>query len=601
MGTPIAKRALFRPKKTKTKVKPIGSFDVETDGLGGAFIVSAICDKNGDVSYQFDVENLVSALLSRKNRDTLFYAHNGGNYDFKYLFRTFFDMKERGELYEIKTLYTQNKFIALKIYRSDKDKNPLTIYDSYALLPSSLYDITSKFAPEYKKMEKNFNNEKFDILNDYDMEYLKKDVQGLKYALERFCEILSEHFGIVPNVSAASTAMKAFKQTIPEDQIYFRTHKKAEEFIRKAYYGGMVYIKEVLTAHTDMVKLDISGAYGYAMKNFDMPVGQSVYTKEYEKGKIGFYRVKVIAPKQLDKYMVPVRSKTGVIWARGTFETYIDSYTLEYARKLGYKIEVIEGYFFLYKKNIFREFIEKCEAIEFANKGNALGDVAKLMRNSLYGKFGTNPHKTEYMLGVGELDEGWYPVPDEDGFPHEFLSARNVTIEAGYIMPHWAACITALVRIYLYDIDATLEHTSIYNDTDSTVVPREVYEKHKDKLENRNVYGKLKIEEEYASFFVRGAKAYIGERVTPKIHPKTKEELWYDMKAKGIPYREVTPELIYNGGEVTFTSLNGIIPIISQGIDIAVQRHRKVTDIHNSGSWTVLDDGYKVLPLEMRI
>lgn len=590
-------RSLFRSKPSKMRVPRIGAFDIETDGLGGAFIVSAICDDTDRVTTQKTIKELINELLARRNRGITWFAHNGGNYDFKYIIGELVELKLAGRIHDLEFLVTNDKFIQVTIKHTEKGHHHTVLRDSFALIPSPLAALSKTFAPQFAKGYINFDNETFNPDNPDHMSYLHNDVLGLRHSLMTFYQLSIQHFGVVPAVTAASTAMKAWKQTIPEDSVYFRTHSECEDFVRKSYFGGMVYLKNVNIENHNMVKLDISGAYGYAMKTYAMPTGGAVHTDEYEPNHIGFYRVRVTAPTNLEKYIIGVKTKTGVIWARGTFETTIDSYTYEYALSRGYQIEILEGYYFERKEYIFKEFIEKCERLEFANKGNAIGDTAKLMRNSLYGKFGTNPNKVEYAINKG-FDDGWTPIPDEKtGMPHDYLCSRQIVIDASYIMPHWASCITACVRIYLDTLDAIAGYSFVYNDTDSSVIPTDVYNRVKHLLPSEKAYGMFKLETEYDMFMIKGPKAYIGklhETYTDQ-HGNTVE---YDMKAKGIPRRILTPEIMFDGGTVPFTSLNGIIPMMRRGAPIRNDIHRTVTDIRNSAHWVADSDG-NVLPLEL--
>ena len=592
-------RSLFRPKDSKMRIPRIGTFDIETDGLGGKLIMSAVCDDNDRVSTQTTITALVTELLSRKNRGILWFAHNGANYDFKYIINELIELKINGRIHDLEFLVTNDRFIQVTVKHHEKSHHHTVIRDSFALIPAPLANVSKTFAPQYIKGHINFDTDIFNPKNPEHIQYLHNDVLGLRHSLLTFYQLCVQHFGVVPAVTAASTAMKAWKKTIPEDTIYFRTHTECETLVRKSYFGGMVYLKNVNVENTNMVKLDISGAYGYAMKTYAMPCGSAVYTDEYEPDKIGFYNVRVVAPTNIEKYIIGVKTKTGVIWARGSFETTIDSYTYEYAVKRGYKIEVIDGYYFERKEYIFKEFIEKCERLEFANKGNAIGDTAKLMRNSLYGKFGTNPDKTEYGINKAYSD-GWEPLPDDEtGMPHDYLCKRNITIDASYIMPHWASSITACVRIYLDMLDAIAEYSFVYNDTDSSVIPQSVYERVKHLLPSQKQYGMFKLETVYDMFLIKGPKAYIG-KLADTYTDQSGNVVEYDMKAKGIPRRMLTPEIMIAGGRVDFTSLNGMLPMLREGKSIRNDIHRTVTDIRNSAHW-ICDDNNNVLPLELGV
>jgi len=83
------------------------------------------------------------------------------------------------------------------------------------------------------------------------------------------------------------------------------------------------------------------------------------------------------------KTITPVGSWTG---------TYF-SEELKKANQLNYKFEIIRGFLFK-KENIFKDFVKFFYAMKEKNeKNSAYYIIAKLMLNSLYGRFGLNPKK----------------------------------------------------------------------------------------------------------------------------------------------------------------------------------------------------------------
>ena len=100
-------------------------------------------------------------------------------------------------------------------------------------------------------------------------------------------------------------------------------------------------------------------------------------------------------------------------------------------------------------------------------------------------------------------------------------------------------------------------------------------------------------------FLIKGPKAYIG-KLADTYTDQSGNVVEYDMKAKGIPRRMLTPEIMIAGGRVDFTSLNGMLPMLREGKSIRNDIHRTVTDIRNSAHW-ICDDNNNVLPLELGV
>ena len=78
----------------------------------------------------------------------------------------------------------------------------------------------------------------------------------------------------------------------------------------------------------------------------------------------------------------------------GSWEGWVTSEEYLYCKHYGYHFEILKGYKFD-KKIIFKEYVEKLYQMrmEYA-KSNPLNLVAKLLMNSLYGKFGMKSEST---------------------------------------------------------------------------------------------------------------------------------------------------------------------------------------------------------------
>jgi DNA polymerase type B, organellar and viral len=71
---------------------------------------------------------------------------------------------------------------------------------------------------------------------------------------------------------------------------------------------------------------------------------------------------------------------------------------MDNAMKFGYQFEIIKGYEFD-KGNIFKDYINKLYNLRLEYpKGDAMNLVAKLLINSLYGKFGMNEELTKVRI-----------------------------------------------------------------------------------------------------------------------------------------------------------------------------------------------------------
>lgn len=61
---------------------------------------------------------------------------------------------------------------------------------------------------------------------------------------------------------------------------------------------------------------------------------------------------------------------------------------MKFAQKYGYKIQVIKGYSLTKNDNVFKSYIDNIYEIKSKNTNKAIRSIAKLLLNSLLGRFG---------------------------------------------------------------------------------------------------------------------------------------------------------------------------------------------------------------------
>lgn len=163
-----------------------------------------------------------------------------------------------------------------------------------------------------------------------------------------------------------------------------------EKDIRNGYFGGNVdvFINEIDNGFF----YDMNSQYPKAMLE-DMPVGNPILTTETDLFKIfGFVYGEIISPSEseLRVAIIQYRDEDGnVTCPRGKFKRWIFSEEIKDAIiNYGYSMKVEFGYQFERGEDLFRSFIEKHYEIKKNAKEGVSRKNAKLMLNSLYGKFG---------------------------------------------------------------------------------------------------------------------------------------------------------------------------------------------------------------------
>lgn len=547
------------------------TFDTETHGLNGKLLCATYCYASSidDPDYQSGIyteqaeEKLCNLMLMLGG---VWYAHNS-QYDIRYFIET---IKAMG-LYMKLLNKTPQELLAIKVYISEAEANsrckPLfEIRDSFALFPKSLDDFSKKFAahlPKIKGSGPDFEaGEIWSKENPDHVAYAIRDAVSLRESLIKFQEMVADKFGCNLGMTAAGTAMKAWQATI--EKPYFCLTAEKEEFFDKAYFGGLVFLTST-EIHQNAVAYDINSSYPAKMLE-GVPTGSPKYTARYKGDDVpAFYRVSVKAPENLIVPILPCRDERtgGVRWPRGNFETHITNLEIEFACKHGYEIQVHEGYFFSRIEKIFDAVVNVCMQLRWANKKQALEDVAKLIQSSCYGKFATKRERenlilTDDPMSYARENRHLLPIDVDAGVYAEMTKSDDMPR-----MPHWAAWITAAARMNLLDfVYSCGPENCLYGDTDSVTLKEGVTVP--ERFLDEKIYGKFKIDKEWIFFRAEAPKVYSGFRWIKKGEF---EGYAYDGKAKGITQKLQTPqffEAVFHGTAqpVKFQSMPKLVQIL---------------------------------------
>lgn len=571
-------RMLLPTKQLKKLPKIlIGVFDIETDGLGGDYIYGGAKIGDSPVVYFNTMDDLVDHIF--QNPDVIWYAHNGGGYDCKYMFKSKRLIQRLNSGWGCRIITSGKSIVIGLIFnRLDDEENEIKIEirDSYKLSGLSLDKSAKAFKVHEKKSGSiDFDNEKFDPKNPIHIEYLESDIIACYEFVNKFRELVFDKFGCSIGWTAPSTAVKAFQNTLKVP--YIRINEHTEEFIRLAYYGAMTRPGKLATE--SCTYYDRNSAYASIMKE-NLPAGNAYCVKEFDKNNPGFYNIKVECPQNVKITVIPLRTKTGVIFPTGKFETYASSDEIKLSIKLGYKIEVIKGYIFLRSEPVCKEFIEKCESLRHEDYFGPIGELAKLIQNALYGKFGSKPEGEEvFISNYGAF--GARLISDPNGKIN--LWSRTEKRQAPYMHIEWAAWITARERVALAEaILASGVENFVYCDTDSVITEGKL----PDDMVGKE-YGKWKIVKDIKMAVVCGPKTY-------GIVMMNGED---ESKCKGIPrrlikYQDIKSSADGNHPKVLFDSTTSLIVGIKSGKPIGVQIEREISNPYSSSGWVLENNRY---------
>lgn len=497
-----ARRLLTPTLPAPRRPCPLIAADTESLGLRGDNLANLRWHGNGSVWYD-SPEALLDSFLTKENRSKWLGFHNL-EYDLAYFVPRCKELLKDG--WTIDYLATPfGKVIAIILHKS---RHVWKVVDTYALLPVPLAKLATLAGME--KLDIGLKDgEIFDPRNPTHRAYAERDVEMLQRAYERYADIIYDQFKVNLGITGGATGMRALKRCLP--RAYWRQRPEVEEDCRHAYFGGFVHL-ETLDKLTNLTHLDMNAMYAQAMRQ-GVPVGSGCFVTEEWPDRPAIYRVRASVPESTPRTILPLRLDRGVAWPTGEFETWCTSLEIAQARADGATVDVIGGYVFERTEDVFGTFVQKCEELEVPNKGTALGDAVKYLRNPVYGKLGQKSEQTSIVMKAGYPGNDYTPVIDEQtGEIVEDLWACQTVQEHAYQHIVWAVWITANARLLLHRTVQAIGQ-SYYEDTDSMVVDRDALAAAvaRGDLALGTGYGEWKIECNYELFAAIAPKNRIGQ------------------------------------------------------------------------------------------
>ena len=333
--------------------------------------------------------------------------------------------------------------------------------------------------------------------------------------LIKFNKLIFNEFkvNIHKSPSLPALAMRIYKtQFMPLNSIY-QILGKPEQNIRNSYSGGAVdvyiphnritaFIGNIESKFKQLFYYDVNSLYPTIMAKHLMPIGRPISfegdIRKIEPDAYGFFYCKITSPDNLEHPILQRRIKTSegirTIAGLGSWEGYIFSGEMDNAVKFGYQFEILKGYEFK-KGNIFSDYVNKMYELRLQYvKGHPMNLIAKLLMNSLYGKFGMKldstiiemfdtSNETENKLFKDMLEAYGETLQDYIQLDNHFLTIRKSMLNYKYNedddMYHGmdvniaiASAITAGGRMWMSVLKNNPKFNLYYSDTDSAVIDR---------------------------------------------------------------------------------------------------------------------------------
>lgn len=411
------------------------TFDFETDPFEAGRIPEPFCvgvyDGTTFHSHWGEAESVVNWILEfieEAPEGAIFYAHNGGKFDFH-----FFKEHLEGDI----------KIIAARITKAMV--NGKEIRDSYSLIPIPL-GAYKKTDISYWKMEATHRNHfKGEIIS-----YLKDDCVYLYTLITEFIK----EFGIA--LTMAGAAMRELKKFTQVDRM---TSQVQDEFFRNFFYGGRTQCFESGVQKGDFKCYDVNSMYPAVMKDFQHPasVDYTSYTGKHAYSILEHCDFAIIEATNNNALPCVVKDERGTrldfTVKRGKF--HATGHEIRAGLETGLiKIHKVIVAFKANRHVNFADFIEHYYSARMEAK--ARGDdlrvlFYKLIMNSSYGKFAQNPeHFKDWCLVDNQaLPFPWLPQHE---FDNGLIIYSRPTIKPHYIFRYnvmTAASITGAARAQL--------------------------------------------------------------------------------------------------------------------------------------------------------
>lgn len=485
---------------------------------------------NAEQDFYAEFATTLELVQFMRNQDAIFYAHNGGKFDFMFLAEYF----NRNE----KCLMINGRLVQVRLGNAE-------LRDSYALLPFPLKGYKKKDI-DYRKLEKKVRKKHMVEIK----EYLRSDCVYLYELIEAFNSEYGRH--LTAPSAAIKTMMKMEHLKIEnEGALFFQDFEKY-------YFGGRCECLKSGEYHEKLTYLDINSAYMHAMLS-DHPIGAEYKTTYHAKPDIvahGFYHV---VAKSFGAFCRRDKGTLIFDWDGEEREYYTTGHELLAAIHTGMAtgIRHIEQNVFINTKR-FNTFINHFWGLRCGSeKGSTDNLFAKLMGNSCYGKFCSNPSNYENYMFVDPAISEWmtttgWDIKGEKG-GHTLMSRPLEGTDMRYYNVATGASITGFVRAMLMRALASIDNP-IYCDTDSIIFTGG------HELPLSPDLGAWKLEGTFTEGYFAGKKLYGVKkgREPAKIATKGSRLEYKDIKdicaGKTVIYNQDAPQFSWKTKKNTFLS-----------------------------------------------
>lgn len=477
----------------------------------------------------------------------------------------FIDDKKDKEDFTYTTLITDmNVFYAIEVFfrvsKKGHRNNKVVFYDSLKILNFSVEQIAKDFSLPIRKLTLDYKKKR-EIghqLTPEEIDYIRNDVEIMSRALDIMFQ------NKLQKMTIGSDALGYYKNIQPHFKKLFPTlDKSIDDEIRKSYKGGFTYLNPKYKEKQvkEGIVLDVNSEYPAMMHSMNkrlLPVGVPIkFDGEYQYDELyPLYIINISCKFKLKKGKIPsiqIRHSLDFIqneYLESSKDLIIDLTLTSVDFKLfqdNYDYSNISyngGYKFKTRTGIFDDYIDYWTAQKIQakkDKNTSLYRIAKLMQNSLYGKFAVS---TKSKLKMPILQDGIVKYTDYKGKERKPLYTAMSAFITSYGRDY---IIRSSQKIREWSLNKYGEDYYIYSDTDS------IHLRIKDESDIEDLKSFLFIDDyklgawKPESTFIRGA--YIRQKCYVEESPE--HEL--NVVIAGFP-KELAPLINFDNFKIGFTT-----------------------------------------------
>lgn len=465
-----------------------------------------------DEFVSYDPDSLCDWIVSKSRANTILMvcAHN---MSFDFTACAFGEyLKDNG--WTLKQLMIESKVVIIK-YR--KNKQSILFIDLFNYIKTSVAKMGELLG--FPKLDIDFDN-----CTDEELTiYCRRDVEIIaKVMIQYISFVKSNDLGCL-GMTTPSQAFNAYRHRFMTHGIFIHDNEESSKLERSSYFGGRTECYRLGHIKDKIYYIDVNSMYPYVMSEKYYPVKLYRYYKtgctvNKLKEHLKTYCIVARCLIETNEPAYPYIHNKKTVFPIGKFEVSLCSEALRYAILKGHIKEVYEFSLFR-KEQIFTAYIDYFynTRLQFKADGNdPYQTLAKLMMNSLYGKFGQRVRDITKETTIDDKQTQIVQVFDEDGtklydrliFIGDVFHIQTKQQESFNAFVAIASHVTDYARHYLYQLQLIAGRDNVYYcDTDSLMTNEEGYTKLDSFLDDKEL-GMLKLEEVFNGIIIKGLKDY---------------------------------------------------------------------------------------------